>query len=74
MIEIETDPRKKQVITTKKRHGPTFYSDIAKLSKGGGFNDPEVARRAAQKMWANRRAQKEKEHASSTTPAADQAS
>ena len=30
-------------------------SKAGKASKGGGFNDPEVARKASEKSWENRR-------------------
>lgn len=56
--------RTQQVITTKKRYGPDWYSQIAKLSKGGGFRDPEVARRAALRMHELRRQKKQKEEES----------
>ena len=50
-----SEDRKRQVATTRARHGDDFYVGIGKKSKGGGFNDPEVAKRAASKRWANKR-------------------
>lgn len=47
--------RKKQVETTRERHGLDHYSKIGALSSGGGFNNPQVARAAAMKRWAKQR-------------------
>lgn len=66
--------RRNQVITTLKRYGNDFYKLIARKSKGGGFNDPEIARKAALKMHEQRRQklkeQKESE-ANEPNPSAD---
>lgn len=43
------DDRKRQVETTKKRHGNDFYKKIAQ--KSATFRDSEVAKRAALKRW-----------------------
>lgn len=48
-----TDDRKRQVATTRNRHGKDFYKRIGGLSGGKGqtFRDPEKARAAANKRW-----------------------
>lgn len=66
--------RQQQVITTLKRYGPDYYKDIAKRSRGGGFNDPEVARRAAIRMHELRRLKKEEQQRESDTSTNTEAS
>lgn len=53
--QYESPSRKRQVETTRKRHGKDFYSKIGKESNGGGFKDKSVASQAAKKSWELRR-------------------
>ncbi len=48
-----TDDRKRQVRTTKERHGDDFYKKIGAKSSGKGqtFRDSEKARDAANRRW-----------------------
>lgn len=52
-----TEDRKRQVATTRERHGKDFYKEIGKKSSGAGqtFRDPEKARAAARIRWAKQR-------------------
>ena len=52
--------RKKQVETTKARHGVDFYKELGKKNEKRHKFTPEEASAAAKKGWAKRKLNKEK--------------
>ena len=44
-------------VTNKERHGEDFYKKIGskggKKSRGGGFSDPDLAKRASKTKWVS---------------------
>ena len=51
------DDRRRQVETTKKRHGEDFYKKIG--LKSARFKDPKLAKEAINKRWADVKEKKE---------------
>lgn len=66
--------RKRQVKTTKLRHGKDFYERQGSKPHRRGFSDPEVARQAALKSHEQRRLKKEQEDASNVDNQENQSS